>query len=443
MQSGTVTPSSYSRRRVLSSGVGAAAALTLGTAGRSQGRLAQDAPAAVYDGPPVTLEFWNGLTGADGPFMLAMIDRFNEVHENIQVSMNAIPWDEYYQTVPAAVSSGRGPDIGLMHIRTVATNAARQVIAPVDDVVSTLGLTEDDFSPGRWQSVQYNGQMYGIPLDVFAYGYYYNTTAMEAAGLDPANPPMDNAAYMDALETGLANGFEVQWQAPVSQLWQRFSTLVWQFGGDLFNEDVTEATYNSEAGVQALTWMVDLVEKGYSPRDLGPDAEVLGFKNNENALHWNGPWMINDFGGTENLEWGVSALPVIGDQPASWSEGHNFVVFNQRSADEDMLSAANVFIEWAIANAADWAQSGQVPALNAAREAEGFAQLPAQSTLAAQLPDLHFPPAVPGIDSVILEPIGAELNLALLLQKSPEDALNDAVSLANQLLEENRERYQG
>lgn len=429
-----------SRRQLVRSGSALTAASMIATRS-SLPVLAQEEGSISYDGPNVELEFWNGLTGADGPFMLALIEQFNEAYDNITIAMNAIPWAEFYQTVPAAVASGRGPDLGLMHIRSIGTNAARQVIAPLDDVASELGLEEGDFSAGRWQSVQYDGQQYGIPLDVFAYGYYYNRTAMEAGGLDPENPPMDHDAYMAALDTALGNGLAAQWQAPVSQLWQRFSTLTWQFGGDLFNEDVTEAVYNSEAGVEALTWLVNLIEQGYSPADLGADAEVLGFQNNENALHWNGPWMINNFGGVEDLDWGLSVLPQIGSQPASWSEGHNFVMFQQRSVDDDKVRATHVFIDWAIANAGEWAKSGQIPALNSAREAEAFTSLPMQSLLAEQLPDLRFPPSVPGIDTVILEPINAEINLALLREKSPQEALDAAVNLANQLLQENSERF--
>lgn len=434
---------STSRRNFVRAGVGAAAAGALAATRLSNGAAEQDGGSSTYDGPAVELEFWNGLVGADGPFMLDLIDRFNAENQNITVSMNAIPWGEFYQSVPAAVSSGRGPDLGLMHIRSLATNAARQVIVPMNDIASTLGLSAESFSEGRWESVQYEGDTIGIPLDMFAFGFYYNKTTMEAAGLNSAEPPMDNEAYISALEQALSADIAAQWQAPVTSLWQRFSTLLWQFGGDLFNDDTTEAVYNSDEGVEALTWLVDLIRNGYSPENLGPDAEVLGFKNNENAFHWNGPWMINEFAGVDGLDWDVSPMPLIGSQEASWSEGHNFVMFKQRSPDDDKLSASQVFIEWMIGNAAEWAKSGQIPALNSARETSTFGDLAQQAALATQLPNLHYPPNIPGIDTVILEPINAEINLALLLEKEPKAALEDAVSLANSLLEENRSKYQG
>jgi multiple sugar transport system substrate-binding protein len=31
-----------------------------------------------YDGPKVTLSYWNGFTGGDGPFMQDLVDKFNK-----------------------------------------------------------------------------------------------------------------------------------------------------------------------------------------------------------------------------------------------------------------------------------------------------------------------------------------------------------------------------
>ena len=61
--------------------------------------------------------------------MRKMINQFNAEHANIKVSMTAIAWAEYFQKLPAAVSNGKAPEIGLMHDDDLATNAARQVIS--------------------------------------------------------------------------------------------------------------------------------------------------------------------------------------------------------------------------------------------------------------------------------------------------------------------------
>lgn len=159
-----------SRRRALGLGFGA---LVIGAAGCGGGggpKQAQ-APATTaapteYTGPSVSLSFWNGFTGGDGPVMKKLVDQFNAEHPNIKVSMNVYKWEDYYAKVPAAVSAGQGPDLGIMHVDSVATNAARQVVLPLDDVANALGLTEADFSPPVWKAGVYKGARYSIPLDV-------------------------------------------------------------------------------------------------------------------------------------------------------------------------------------------------------------------------------------------------------------------------------------
>src|SRR5918994_4618842 len=159
----TPTPGSgFSRRNFLglSAAVGAAgltAACGGGTSGPpgTQQQGGGEEFTGTYDGPNVALAFWNGFTGGDGAFMKKLVDQFNTEHQNIKVTMNVYEWADYYQKVPAAVSTGNGPDLGIMHVDQVATNAARNVVLPLDDVASSLALKETDFSPPVWQAGVY------------------------------------------------------------------------------------------------------------------------------------------------------------------------------------------------------------------------------------------------------------------------------------------------
>jgi multiple sugar transport system substrate-binding protein len=72
--------------------------------------------------------------------MQRMVEEFSAQEKNIDVTMNTVEWEVYYQNVLAAVSSGKGPDVAIMHI-----DAARQVILPLDDVANALGRKEGDY----------------------------------------------------------------------------------------------------------------------------------------------------------------------------------------------------------------------------------------------------------------------------------------------------------
>ena len=435
------------RRDFLVAGGGATAGLILASCGSGpKGNPAvsgstSGGTGAKYEGPNVSLAFWNGFTGGDGPFMKDLVTQFNSETDNIEVKMSVQEWADYYVKVPQAVASGSGPDVGIMHINQLATNAARTVILPLDDVAQTLELQEDDFAPIVWNGGTYNGQRYGIPLDTHPLGFYYNKKVMEQGGLDPESPPATGDDYLAALEDLKSKGIEGHWVSPFLFLgglqWQ---SLLWQNGGELYNSEGTAATFNSEQGVAAMTWLVDLVKNGYSPANVGQDADTIAFQNDKNAFNWNGIWMINAFKEIKSLDWGVTQIPQIGSEKAAWASSHNFVIMNKEGQDPNKIDASKVFIKWVIDHSVDWAKAGQVPADNSVRTSQEFAALEEQSAFAEQLPYVHFPPPIPGIGDidVILETAVSE---AVLLKKEPADALNDAASTADETLQENAEKY--
>ena len=435
------------RQEFLLLGAGASAGFVLvGCGGGPQNNPAVQQGGAgsgkEYNGPKVDLAFWNGFTGGDGPFMRQMVEEFSAQEKHINVTMNTVEWEAYYQKVPAAVSSGQGPDVAIMHIDTVPTNAARQVIIPLDDVANALGLKESDFFPTVWKAGIYNDQRYGIPLDVHPFGFFYNKDVMEKGGLDPNKPPQTKDEYMGALEQLKGEGIQGFWvpTLPAGSTWT-FETLLWQYGGDLYNEGATEATWNSDAGVDALTWLVDLIKQGYSPKNVGEEAELVAFQNNENAFYWSGIWNINPLK-EAGVNYGAVPLPQIGSEKATWANSHNFVITNKRGQDPNKIAASKVFINWVTTNSAEWAKAGQVPARDSARESSTFKSLELQNNIAQQLPYVHFPPPVPGIADVQLNALDPAVQEALLLKKEPKAALDEAASQANQLLEENRQKYQ-
>jgi multiple sugar transport system substrate-binding protein len=438
-----------SRRGLLGLGLGAGGAVLLGACGNDGpnpvvggGGNAQPA-ATTYTGPNVALAFWNGFTGGDGRIMKSLVDKFNGANPNIKVTMNVYEWADYYQKVPAAVSTGNGPDLGIMHVDQLATNAARNVVLPLDDVASSLALTETAFSKPVWQAGVYNNKRYGIPLDVHPLALFYNKQVMEQAGLDPNKPPANAQEYTAALDALKSKGIQGHWVSPFPFTGTfQFESLTWQFGGQLFDEQASRPMFAEQPGVQALTWLVDLVKNGYSPRNVAQDADVIAMQNAKNAFNWNGIWTINTLRDVKGLQWGVAPLPQIGTQRAVWGSSHQFVQFKQRAQDQNKLTAGKVFINFISQQSVEWAKGGQVPARNELRQSKEFQALKEQAVIGTQLDYVHFLPSVPGIPEA-LTAIDTAVNEAVLLRKEPAQALADAANRANQILEQNRKKYGG
>jgi multiple sugar transport system substrate-binding protein len=393
-----------------------------------------------YDGPSLSLAYWNGFTGGDGPTMQELVKNFMSAHDNITIKNNTVEWSDFYQRLPAAAQAGKGPDVGVMHLDQLATNAARSVLAPVDDLAEALGLAEEDFAPSVWGPGIYQDKRYGIPLDVHTIAMYYNKEHFADAGI--SEPPTDAASLDEACQALQAAGHQQpfwmpnQWPAHLM-----FLSLLWQFGGNPYEEDGSAATYDDDAGVAALGWMREQVEKGYSPENVDIDAQYVAFKGGQNSITWDGIWQINDLK-ESGIDYGIATLPVVGDTLAAWANSHNFFMTEQAAGDEDRANAAKTFIGWMSDQSAPWSGAGMIPARNSAREEADFTGS-VQAGILPQVDALHFLPPVPGLGDVQVPTLEVAVNEAILGQTPVEESLKKQAANATKMMQENLEKFGG
>lgn len=426
-------------------GVAAGAALTACGGGKSADDVAGGATSSgkkftgTYTGPAVTLSYWNGFTGGDGPSMDKLVEQFQQANPKIAIKQNTIQWADFYQKVPAAVTAKKGPDVGVMHLDQLATNAARNVIVPVDDVAKALGLQESDFSPEVWKAGIYQGKRYGIPLDVHSLGMYLRKDDADKAGITTA--PADAASFQQALDALQSKAGQSQpfWMPTKWPAHLMFLSLLWQNGGEPYAADGSKATFDSAAGVDGLTWMVDQVKKGYSPKNVAIDTQYVGFKNNKLAVTWDGIWQINDLKAAK-LPFALAPLPNIGGTQAAWANSHNFYITKQALADDNKLNAAKTFIDWMSKHSAEWAGAGMVPARKSVRETAKV-QDTTQAPIAEQISSLRFLPPVPGLGDVQAQTLEIAVADAVLGKKQPAAALKDAATQATKLMEANSKKF--
>lgn len=385
----------------------------------------------------VELAYWNPFTGPDGPFMGQMVDAFNAANPNIKVTMTSLP--DYYTQLQTAAAADTLPDVAIVHADQIATQVFRNVLRPIDDLVTSAGIQSSDYPEAVWAAGNVAGKRYSIPLDIHPMTMFYNADLLKAAGFDAApktGEEFDKVAT--AVTSGDNKGFDLTGGFPVQQ---EFQMLLHQYGGNEFNADVTEATWNSEAGVKAMQWMLD-AQKKWSEPNLEVDAELAAFKTGTVGLIWNGIWQTtNVTGDAVEFDGRATAVPQIGDQMAVWAGSHQLTLPAHKTVDACKDEAAAAFIKYIVANSVTWAKAGQIPAAKSVRDSADFKAIEPQASIATSVEFAFFPPSVPGITDAfgpLGEAVGSLMNGTATDIKA---TLDDAAKRANEIIAQNKATY--
>ncbi|WLD92796.1 ABC transporter substrate-binding protein [Alkalihalobacillus sp. AL-G] len=380
------------------------------------------------------ITFWAPFSGPDGPKMKEIVKEYNESQDKYKVNFQIVPQSEYYKSIDLAFNDKKNvPDLLIMHGDQIITYAKKDVLKNLDDIIGNE-VTKDQYHENAWEGATVDGSLYGVPLDIHPLMFYWNKDLFKAAGLDPNEPPKTREEFIEYAKQ-LTDADKQQYGYVVPTLWPQqfiFPTIVAQNNGSLFKDG--KVNFNSDAVKEALQFQVDLIEKyKVSPADVQQDGEVTLFVQGKNAMHLNGPWMLQQWKDA-GLNFGVAPVPQLGtEQQAVFANSHNFVI--PKSADNDKVKIITNFLKFVGDNGMAWAESGQAPASKAVYTNDEFQKMKQQPQVAKQFDYAVFSPDVVGWGQVSA-PLMEAVNLALLGDKSVEDALNEAQKKAEQIYEQ-------
>jgi len=289
-----------SRRSVFIAGAAVTATLALVLSGCTGG----GAPSGGANDPDakVTLDFWNGFTGPDGPALQKVVDDFNASQDRVTVKTNIMPWDTLYQKVLTAAAGNSGPDIVAMSASRLPQYIDEGLYQPLDDYYENADFESEALATAAVDASMYDGQNYGVPVNIATMLMYYNKDLFTAAGLDPEKPPTtwDEFADMVPKLTVDENGDGKPEQYAIAladhETVPMYQPFLWNAGGGIVSADGKTSELGSEGSLEALNFWVDLVrEQKASPVGLaGADADKL-FTTGKAAIEIVGPWMTSGF----------------------------------------------------------------------------------------------------------------------------------------------------
>ncbi|HEV2293180.1 MAG TPA: ABC transporter substrate-binding protein [Tepidisphaeraceae bacterium] len=389
----------------------------------------------------VTLRFWNMFSGPDGRTMLGLVRKFNAQSPDMTVVMQRMHWSTYYNKLFVAGLGGRAPEVFITHGYALRRFVGAGFVRKADDLFGSgkHQLDPADFDPNILQAMKQGGAYWGVPLDVHPLGMYYNRTLLKSVGFvdatGAARPPTNRDEFLDLLHRlkprpGL-NPRDTTWGFVYT--WQRTNlfAIVKQFGGQLFNHDLTRATFDAPRNVAALAWASDLVRQGLVPGPQNFDSWI-GFRQGRVGVVFEGIYVLPEVRRQADLDWGAAPLPMLGTQRATWGESHSLVMRNDLEGHR--LDAAKRFIKFLSDHSLDWAEGGQVPVRQSLRDSERFAAMYAQNQFAKQIPYVTYLPPAPFVFEY-LRAFDDAIELALRGTKSARAALSAADSIVQPVIE--------
>lgn len=403
--------------------------------------------------PPATaveLVVWNPFTGPDGNFFNEIVQAFNAETPNVQVTVQTQVGAEYIAKLEAATSAGELPHVIAAGYDALPQLTENGIVTPIDDLASQAGLDASDFPEAIWNAGQWKDQRVGIPIDTHTMNFYYNKALFTEAGLDPESPPTNREEFEAAIKAVQdntdADGYQMVASGPGANFLVgiQFAALFYQGGGEWTNADYTEATFNSQAGIDAAAYLKHLVDDLGVPK-VESDAEINAFQQGNNAMVMSGIWETTRYNDALGADLGVAPIPsIFGD--GTWGGSHNLAVTSAAEGDE--RQGAYYFIDWFSRNSLQWGAAGQIPARNDVRDSDEFQNasgeglLPLIVQVAPLAESVKFLPTIPGGGDLLFVANGAgEAATFAINGTDPKQALDAAATFNTQILNENKGRY--
>ena len=252
--------------------------------------------------------FWFS-DGGDTAAMQKLIDQYQTENPNIKINLIEIPFEDIQNKIMVSVSGGTPP--ALARTTESVTSFINEATIDFADYVDKDELLSQ-FLPSIHNYFVLNDKVCSVPTDVTANGLIYNKTAFEKAGVSVPTSPDDIWTWEEfeqALKTVMEKG-GVQYGLVIDNPTHRWSTILYEFGGSLANEN--GGNLSSPESLAAIEYTKHLFDEGIVPKStwLGGEDPNNMFRSGQVAAHLSGNWIfINYRDNITDFEWGVTYLP--------------------------------------------------------------------------------------------------------------------------------------
>ncbi|MDD4010794.1 MAG: extracellular solute-binding protein [Sphaerochaetaceae bacterium] len=239
------------------------------------------ANAQAEEAKPVTIEFWTHEDANRQRLEERYIKEFCETHPNVTINVTRQAATKMIELVQTAFAAGQGPTVFNLSINDEYPYIVAGRVAPINYAAAGYKDAQaviDAYAPGMLESVTYEGDVYGLPLELTNWCLFINKNVFRSAGLDPETDypktweEVVEVSQKLVLRDGdilTRRGFDFRYPYYLESM----VPMVEQLGGQLFSEDGKEAIVGKDAWVKFFEFM----------QNWGPNGLNLGSPTYKNA----------------------------------------------------------------------------------------------------------------------------------------------------------------
>jgi multiple sugar transport system substrate-binding protein len=261
------------------------------------------------------IRYWTGWTGPALAAQKRLAARFNQEHPRLRVRVVSVTGS--YDKVRIAFAGGAPPDVtSAVWADELAGYAMRGALTPLEERFRRSGRSGQEYMPGVWRMLQYDGHLWGLAVTTNTNLMVYNRAIFRDAGLDPARTPRTIAD----LDQDAARCTTLNPDGSFARYGFRPANLVvwgYVFGGRWYDPVRRRVTANDPHNVAALRWMASYAKR-YDISRMSSFESTFGAQGTPNgpffvgkiAIWSTGEWArqhIRRYAPT--LDWGWFPLP--------------------------------------------------------------------------------------------------------------------------------------
>lgn len=272
------------------------------------------------------------------------VTKFEAEHENIDLTVDVVSWNDIYTVVNTRIANGEAPD--LLNIDVFADYQADGLLLPAKEWVSeeTYAKFFDSFLA---ESIV-DDTVWAVPDLASARALYYNADILKAAGVEVPKTWEELRTVCEAIKKYDASIYPWGVDMTTDEGQACFAYYAWNNGGGFVDAD-GNWTLNSAENVEAVEFITGLVKDGLTNTD--PTTETRYdlqdmFAAGKVAMMI-GPNQISKYcesNGTVN--YAIAPLPTNGDKPgASVGVMDRIMCFAEDGRSEAELAAITTVVD--------------------------------------------------------------------------------------------------